>query len=145
VFDVFNTIPQMQLQRAHPPQLRCHQHHVETEVPRLREGGTSMCLVLRVVAHLPPDILSSWSDRFQQYNFKLQFTTGRDNVVADLLSLCSPRLHLCPGGLRGGPHPAPTLTSPRHSVAQGDDPRISQCPHLHDSVFFNLYLTRQVS
>ena len=30
--------------------------------------------------------LHRWADRLQQYNFRLHFTPGRDNVVADLLS-----------------------------------------------------------
>ena len=30
--------------------------------------------------------LHHWADRLQQYNFCLQFTPGRDNVVANLLS-----------------------------------------------------------
>lgn len=34
--------------------------------------------------------LHRWADRLQQYNFRLQFTPGRDNVVADLLSRAIP-------------------------------------------------------
>ncbi len=34
--------------------------------------------------------LHRWSDRLRQYNFDLKFTPGRDNVVADLLSLSAP-------------------------------------------------------
>ncbi|XP_062373903.1 uncharacterized protein K02A2.6-like [Sardina pilchardus] len=34
--------------------------------------------------------LHRWADRLQQYNYGLQFTPGRDNVVADLLSRSIP-------------------------------------------------------
>ena len=34
--------------------------------------------------------LHRWYDRLRQYSYTLQFTSGRDNVVADLLSLSVP-------------------------------------------------------
>ena len=34
--------------------------------------------------------LHRWSERLQQYNYSLQFTPGRENVVADLLSRATP-------------------------------------------------------
>ena len=34
--------------------------------------------------------LHRWYDRLRQYNYTLQFTPGRDNVVADLLSRSVP-------------------------------------------------------
>ena len=45
--------------------------------------------------------LHRWADRLQQYNFRLHFTPGRDNVVADLLSRAIPNSppdpYLAPG------------------------------------------------
>lgn len=46
--------------------------------------------------------LHRWADRLQQYNYCLQFTPGRDNVVADLLSrsIPSPTTAPCPASER---------------------------------------------
>lgn len=41
--------------------------------------------------------LHRWAERLQQYNYTLQFTPGRDNVVADLLSRATPSLLPDPG------------------------------------------------
>jgi len=37
-----------------------------------------------------PLCLHRWANRLQQYNYRLQFTPGRDNAVADLLSRAIP-------------------------------------------------------
>lgn len=41
--------------------------------------------------HLVPLRIHRWYERLHQYNFTLQYTPGRENVVADLLS-CSAQL-----------------------------------------------------
>ncbi len=41
--------------------------------------------------------LHRWYDRLRQYNYSLQFTPGRDNVVADLLSRSIPAENTCTG------------------------------------------------
>ncbi|KAJ8375478.1 hypothetical protein SKAU_G00060580 [Synaphobranchus kaupii] len=41
-------------------------------------------------AEQKPLSIHRWSERFQQYNFTPQFTPGRENVVADLLSCATP-------------------------------------------------------
>lgn len=61
-------------------------------------------LVTSGTGHRPLRI-HRWSERLQQYNFTPQFTPGRENVVADLLSRATP----CPPPSRG---PDPEVTEP---------------------------------
>ena len=81
--------------------------------------------------------LHRWADRLQQYNFRLHFTPGRDNVVADLLSRAIPNSppdpYLAPGQDQAEHDlvqllhtPLQETVSPREiQDASNDDPTLS--------------------